>query len=105
MMGSGQDTKQSFDIFLHRPRCVGTKKQLRFISVDLLTHSKFYMAKMSIIVLQSVRFAFARGKLSSAKNRCDTLGLELRRETPLSAPEFSACCIKECRPFAHKRNK
>ena len=48
------------------------------------------MAKISIIVLQSVRFALAKSKPSFAKNRCETLGPELRRETSLSAPEFSA---------------
>ena len=49
-----------------------------------------YLAKISIIVLQSVRFALAKSKLSFAKNRCETLGPELCRETSLSAPKFSA---------------
>ena len=63
------------------------------------------MAKISIIVLQLVRFALAKSELSFAKNKCETLGPELRKETSLSVPEFLACCIKEWRPSAHKRNK
>ena len=44
-------------------------------------------------------------KLSSAKNKCETFRPSLQIETPLIEPTCSACCISECKPFAHKRNR
>ena len=46
-----------------------------------------------------------KSTLSFGKNKCETFGPSLQIETPLIEPTCSACCISECNPSAHKRNR
>ena len=57
-----------------------------------------YVARMSKIVWHSLSFAWQKSKLSSTKNRSDTFGPSLHKDTPWSLPLFSTCCIKAWKP-------
>ena len=81
------------------------KKRVVFCRFTCWPEASSYSVRMSWIHIISLVVALQKSRESLAKKRCVSFGPLQLMETPRIFPSFFACCKREWRPSAQKRNR